>query len=224
MLNLNKVKWIVGTPCAAVIFLNPANHFIEALVHHGYTEAGMIKISMPMPESDTPVETVEVTDIPSVAEAHQEEVSFDLSTPYIGQQIGSGIVTSDQGPRTRPCPSCSAYHNGVDWADSREGGEPLYAPGKVEVACKAQRNSSGALTGAGYYAEFQHQNMLWQLMHLQKDSCVAGGHEKGWVIGRVGTTGSSTGNHLHLSLRGPNREFLKVGTGHVAAVVVKPGE
>ena len=219
---MKKIKITSGLFCCGVLFVQPFNQTVEALVHFGYSEVGGVAIAVPMLESDHPVETHEVQDIPAVAEEHH--VSFDLSKPYRGQVIGNGRITSPQGPRDRPCSTCSANHLGVDWAASREGGEPLYAPGKIEVVCKAQRNSSGRLTGAGYYAEFQFYGMTWQAMHLQKDSCVAGGHEKGWVIGRVGTTGSSTGNHLHLSLLGPNREHLLVGTGHIAALVIKPGE
>jgi murein DD-endopeptidase MepM/ murein hydrolase activator NlpD len=217
-----KIKIISGLFCCGILLVQPVNQVVEALVHFGYTEVSGVAIAMPIPESDHPIETIEVENIPAVAEYH--EVSFDLSKPYDGQKIGDGFVTSPQGWRIHPISGTRKMHHGVDWSKNGEGGTPLYAPGRIEVVCKAQRNGSGQLTGAGYYAEFQFYGMTWQLMHLQKDSCVAGGHEKGWVIGRVGTTGSSTGNHLHLSLRGPNREFLHVGTGHVAAVVIQPGD
>ena len=216
-----RIRFIVIALLIAIALpSSPMAKFSEAIVYHGYAKAGVIEVSVPpIIESDHPIDTKEIESVVSVVEEHHP--GFDLTKPVKGQKIGDGVVTSPQGERVRPCPSCSRFHHGVDWAKSTQGGEPLYAPGRIEVVCKAQRNSAGILTGAGYYAEFDFYGMTWQLMHLQHNSCIAGGHEKGWVIGRVGTTGSSTGNHLHLGLLGPNGERLLVGTGHVAAVVIQ---
>lgn len=41
---LNKVKWIVGVPSAAVIFVYPANHAMEALYWYGYTKIAGIEL------------------------------------------------------------------------------------------------------------------------------------------------------------------------------------
>lgn len=194
----------------------PTGNFFEAIRHLGYAKAGIIEISMePIIESDKELNTKEVKEVTAVAEEHHP--GFDLSKPYKGQKIGDGVITSPQGWRIHPIHGTKRYHSGPDWAKSAAGGEPLYAPGKIEVKCKYQAG------GAGHYAEFKFYGMTWQLLHLQSGSCKPGGHEKGWIIGRVGSTGGSTGPHLHLTLLGPNREYLHVGTGHVAAVVVQEG-
>ncbi len=136
----------------------PTGNFFEAIRHHGYAKAGILEISMePVLETDHPVETKEIVEVASVAEQHHP--GFDLSKPYKGQKIGDGVVTSPQGPRKSPCAGCSSYHQGVDWAKSASGGEPIYAPGKIEIVCKFQQR------GAGHYAVFKFYGMTWMVMH-----------------------------------------------------------
>jgi murein DD-endopeptidase MepM/ murein hydrolase activator NlpD len=206
--------WLIGTLVGLLItVLQPVNQVAEALVHFRYAEVGGIAIAMPgseAPESDDIPAEVE-----QVVEPHRAD--FDLTRPYKGQVIGDGRVTSTQGKRPPPCPGCSTQHRGVDWAKSREGGEPLYAPGKVEVVCKFQAN------GAGHYAQFNYQGMRWMVFHMMPNTCVPGGHERGWIIGRVGRSGNVSGVHAHIELRGPRNEELLVGTGHVHAIVVQNG-
>jgi murein DD-endopeptidase MepM/ murein hydrolase activator NlpD len=216
MLNLNKIKWIVGTPCAAVIFLNPANHVVEALVHHGYTEVGMIKVSMPV-DYDTEEPQVVVEPETIQPSSTPDQVTFDLTEPTIGMDIGGYKVTSLQGPRKSPCPGCSTQHRGLDVGTP--SGTPLFAPGKIEVTC---HYDSG---GGGYFAQFVFANMLWQSLHLKANTCVAGGHEKGWKFAETGNTGRGSGPHLHLQLRHPTeRWFIKVKKGHAEAILIQQGE
>jgi len=208
--------WLIGTLAGVlVIFLQPANQIVEALVHHGYAEVGGIAIAMP--GSSATQEQASI-DIPVAQESVElQRADFDMTRPYRGQIIGDGRVTSTQGPRRAPCAGCSTQHRGVDWANSTTGGEPLYAPGKVEVVCKFQAK------GAGHYAQFNYQGMRWMVFHMQPNTCVPGGHERGWIIGRVGRSGNVSGVHAHIELRGSRNEELFVGTGHVKAIVVQNG-
>ena len=217
---MKKLFPLATITCLLIWVVQPANQIVESLVHFGYTEFGSVAIALPVNYDDAPEESFAVEEViePEVAEGEPAWIDYDLTKPYRGQKIGDGVITSPQGPRRAPCAGCSTYHQGADWAKTATGGEPLYAPAKVEVVCKVDNSGGG-----GNYAEFSHNGMLWQLLHLQPGSCVAGGHEKGWIIGRVGGSGRVSGPHLHLQLRGPSREFLHVGTGHVAAVVIKQG-
>ena len=217
---MKKLFPLATITCLLIWMVQPANQIVESLVHFGYTEFGSVAIALPVNYDDAPEESFAVEEViePEVAEGEPAWIDYDLTTPVRGQRIGDGVVTSVQGPRRAPCAGCSTYHQGVDWAKTAAGGEPIYAPAKIEAVCKVDNSGGG-----GNYVEFFHNNMLWQILHLQPGSCVAGGHEKGWVIGRVGRSGRVSGVHAHVQLRGPRREFLKVGTGHVAAVVVQQG-
>ncbi len=211
------IPLMITTFCLSIWVAQPINKPAEALWHFRYAEFGSVAIALPQPviETDEPIETSEIEEIPEVAEFHQPE--FDLSKPYKGQHIGDGVVTSPQGMRVHPVTGVRRIHAGVDWAKSVNGGEPLYAPGKIEVVCKFQAS------GAGHYAVFKYYGMTWMAMHMQPGTCTPGGHERGWVIGRVGHSGIGTGDHVHVELRGPKNEMLHVGTGHVAAIVVQKG-
>lgn len=217
---MSKAKLVSSILSGSVILFNPANRAVEALVHHGYTEVGGVEISMPLlHETEEVVETVEVTEIANTNPnpTEPEWIDYDLTKPTKGMKVLDGTVTSPQGWRTHPVYGTRRMHNGVDWAKSKNGGEPLYAPGKIEVECLVDNG------GGGHYALFFHNQMWWQLLHLQPGSCVPGGHEKGWVIGKIGSSGIGTGPHLHLGLRHPdypkNRTFLHVGVGHLEAVL-----
>ncbi len=96
-------------------------------------------------------------------------------------------------------------YNGVDL------GAPLGTPvmasadGEIIVA-----KASGYNGGYGSYVVVQHANGSQTLYaHLSKVSTYAGATVKqGQVIGAVGSTGRSTGNHLHLEIRnGPKNPF-----------------
>lgn len=133
----------------------------------------------------------------------------------IAQQSGgsytpgsSGIVASGSGFFTHPCPGMtyqSSYfgevrsfdptpHNGNDYAAPR--GTPTYAgaAGRVLIA--------GWSDSAGNWVVIDHGNGL-VTKYMHHDSvCVSAGQyvERGQQIGYVGTTGYSTGNHLHFQV------------------------
>ena len=202
MISNHFVTWGV---CGAIVLVPSVNRQVESLVHHGYAKFGDVEILIPL-DHETATEQIVV---------EKKNPSFDLTDPFIGQVIGTHKVTSLQGPRKSPCPGCSKYHNGVDVGTTI--GIPIYAPDAIEVVCKFDGN------GGGYYAEFWYADMLWQLLHLKKDTCKSGGYEKGWKIAETGDTGNGTGPHLHLQLRAKDANgrlmFVKVKTGHLTAVL-----
>ena len=195
-----------------IVFVHPVNRFFEAIIYHGYAKAGVVEVSIPLLfETDTAQPTVEPVDVETVA----QPAGFDLTDPVKGMNIGGYPVTSLQGPRNAPCSGCSTFHNGVD--SGTPSGTPLFAPGKIEVVCKYEG-------GGGYYAEFVHADMLWQTLHLTRDTCRPGGHELGWVFARTGATGRGSGPHLHTQLRSlQDRSFIKVKKGHIEVLLVQQG-
>lgn len=104
-------------------------------------------------------------------------------------------LTSGYGMRNHPILRKRARHNGVDLAAAR--GTPVYATADGLIG-KAQRFSS-----YGNYVQIEHGGELQtRYAHLSSYTVRAGDMvEKGDLIGYVGSTGRSTGPHLHYEVR-----------------------
>jgi murein DD-endopeptidase MepM/ murein hydrolase activator NlpD len=136
--------------------------------------------------------------IPSVRPAgasSQSPVAFvntgEASTQLIYPLSSPAPTTSGFGWRTHPITGSRRFHSGVDI------GAPMGAP--VVAAGTGIVMSSGWLGGYGKAIVIQHNGVQQTLYgHLSEVFVQAGQRiEQGTVIGRVGSTGNSTGPHLH---------------------------
>ncbi len=104
-------------------------------------------------------------------------------------------VSDDYGMRTHPILGVQQFHNGVDFA--APGGTAIYAAydGKVVAATYSATMGNYIMIdhGDGLYTIYMHASALY----VSKDSVVI----RGETIAAVGSTGRSTGNHLHFSVR-----------------------
>ncbi len=104
-------------------------------------------------------------------------------------------LTSPFGMRIHPIHKVWKMHNGVDMAAAQ--GTPIYAAksGKVTVA-------SFQAGGAGYYVSINHGDGFSSIyMHMTHFIVSPGQYvTAGQVIGYVGSTGGSTGPHLHFGI------------------------
>ncbi|WP_449354674.1 peptidoglycan DD-metalloendopeptidase family protein [Virgibacillus natechei] len=116
-------------------------------------------------------------------------------------------ITSGFG--NRHCGGCSSFHGAIDIASGSIRGTPItaFADGEIVIS-KAngttfQSSSSHMGTGYGWYVEIKHENgMRTRYGHMMTKGKPAGTKVKaGDVIGKVGSTGSSTGPHLHFEVR-----------------------
>lgn len=103
--------------------------------------------------------------------------------------------TSSYGFRYDPFTGGGAMHAGVDMAGAH--GEPIYAAATGTVL---QAGRSG---GYGNLVELSHgKGIDTRYGHLSAILVKPGEHvEKGQLIGRMGSTGRSTGTHLHYEVR-----------------------
>jgi murein DD-endopeptidase MepM/ murein hydrolase activator NlpD len=113
-----------------------------------------------------------------------------LAVPIPGAPITSGF-----GPRTHPIYGDVRMHTGIDFGASY--GTPIRAAGDGVVV------SAGPLGGYGNATVIDHGNGLATLYAHQSDMSVSPGQRvsRGQVIGYVGSTGFSTGPHLHFEVR-----------------------
>jgi len=115
----------------------------------------------------------------------------DLYGPYrISSRFGLRTDPVTQKPKS--------MHNGMDFAAAT--GHPVYAAedGVVETA-RAQRDKDGNIVGAGLYIAIKHKDgNKTRYMHLSQLNVASGDRVCcGQIIGKVGSTGKSTGPHLH---------------------------
>jgi murein DD-endopeptidase MepM/ murein hydrolase activator NlpD len=108
----------------------------------------------------------------------------------------SGPITSGFGYRTDPITGATAYHAGLDIGAGC--GTPIKAAG-TGVILSAGFNSGGY----GNMTLINHGNGLSTLYGHQSSIIVSAGQSvtQGQVIGYVGSTGKSTGCHLHFEVR-----------------------
>lgn len=104
-------------------------------------------------------------------------------------------ISDDYGNRIHPTLGVNQFHNGVDMA--APGGSPILAAYNGTVVAAAYSSSMGN------YIMIDHGDNLYTIYMHASALYVSKGAEvvKGQKIAAVGTTGRSTGNHLHFSVR-----------------------
>ena len=113
---------------------------------------------------------------------------------YAWQLPVSGRITSTFGYRKAPTAGASSYHKGVDIAVNT---------GTNVLACKEGKVVTAAYSSsAGNYVAIYHGGGIYSYyMHCSQLKTSVGKHvEKGQVIARSGSTGISTGPHLHFAM------------------------
>jgi murein DD-endopeptidase MepM/ murein hydrolase activator NlpD len=114
-------------------------------------------------------------------------------------------ITSPFGIRKHPITGKISRHNGVDFVMvSGKRGEPILAPENSEVL--EARKSTAAGGGYGYYVKLRGLETGAEhiLAHMVANSLSVKSGQKikaGDVVGKMGTTGASTGVHLHWETR-----------------------
>ena len=111
----------------------------------------------------------------------------------------SYTITSLFGYREDPFTGEIAYHGGTDIA--APGGTPILAAADGTVSIANGTDSWGG--SYGYHVKIKHTDSFETLYAHCSSICVTEGQQvkQGEVIAYVGTTGSSTGNHLHFEVR-----------------------
>lgn len=114
--------------------------------------------------------------------------------------LPEGVLTSAYGMRVSPISGEELFHKGIDLAAPQ--GTPVYACKSGEVLSASTDNVYGN------FIILQHENNMQSVYaHLSKFAVSEGYVRSGTIIGYVGTTGLSTGPHLHFEIRtnGKNR-------------------
>ena len=114
----------------------------------------------------------------------------------VRKPVLAGIMRSGFGLRRHPILGYTKMHTGVDWA--APSGTPIYASGNGVV------EKAGWESGYGKYVRIRHTNG-YETAYGHMTAFARGIDEntrvrQGQVIGFVGSTGLSTGSHLHYEI------------------------
>jgi murein DD-endopeptidase MepM/ murein hydrolase activator NlpD len=127
------------------------------------------------------------------------ETVATVETPSDGGMVipVKGVLTSRFGNRFHPILKRQRLHAGVDWGAPR--GTPVVAAFAGSIV------RAGVAGGYGNLVEINHGDGIhtrYAHLHNFADGTTSGTKvDAGQLIGFVGTTGSSTGNHLHFEVR-----------------------
>ncbi len=132
-----------------------------------------------------------------------------MKTPIDGARLSSGF-----GTRKHPILGYQKAHKGVDFAASR--GTPIMAAGDGVIERSGPYGSFGNYVrirhAQGYKTAYAHMNAI------KKGVRTGARVRQGEVIGYVGSTGRSTGPHLHYEVhlkdKPVNPQSLKIATGY----------
>ncbi|KAB7738681.1 peptidoglycan DD-metalloendopeptidase family protein [Parvibaculum sedimenti] len=127
---------------------------------------------------------------------------FLMKTPVDGARISSGF-----GMRKHPILGFTKFHEGVDFAAPK--GTPIYAAGDGVVKI------AGWVNGYGNFVELSHANR-YETAYGHMSAFAKGIHpgirvHQGQVIGYVGSTGRSTGPHLHYEIHIAGKKVNPLG-------------
>lgn len=138
----------------------------------------------------------------------QSAKKFLMKTPINGARLSSGF-----GNRKHPILGYTKLHKGTDFAAPT--GTPIYAAGNGKLVAYGRNGTYGNFAkiehANGYQTAYAHMSRFAK--GVSKGSFV----RQGQVIGYVGTTGQSTGPHLHYEVyiggKPVNAMTLKLPTG-----------
>ncbi|MDB2384374.1 M23 family metallopeptidase [Endozoicomonas sp.] len=111
-----------------------------------------------------------------------------------GIPVEKGWLSSRFGRRTDPFTGKAAWHNGIDFAGKK--GTPILAMAAGVVTWAGDRSGYGLLVevnhGNSYVTRYAHSESV--------DVKVGDIVKRGQVVAKMGSTGRSTGNHVHVEV------------------------
>ena len=128
---------------------------------------------------------------------YYDETGKSAKKFLVRKPVAEGIMRSPFGIRRHPILGYTKMHTGVDWAAPT--GTPIYAAGNGVV------EKAGWESGYGKFVLIRHNNG-YETAYGHMSAFARGMDEgtrvrQGQVIGFVGSTGLSTGSHVHYEIR-----------------------
>ncbi len=178
---------------------------LESLLQAKSAELNSVKADISNKEAAIAEYDAEIKAENAAIAALEKEVAADKAALYSKYKYDGGVFTwpcpnytrisDDYGMRMHPTLGVQKMHNGIDLA--APGGSPILAAYAGTVVAAAYEGSMGNYVmishGNGLYTVYMHCSALY----VSKGQDVSAGTK----IAAVGSTGRSTGNHLHFGVR-----------------------
>jgi len=147
-----------------------------------------------------------------------DEQGKGVRKPLMRTPIDGARLSSSFGMRRHPILGYSKMHTGVDFAAPT--GTPIYAAGDGIV------RYAGRKGGYGNYVQIRHNGeFATAYAHMSRILVRNGARvHQGDVIGRVGTTGRSTGPHLHYEIIRNGQKVNPMGVRFPPATILAGAE
>jgi len=127
---------------------------------------------------------------------YYDETGKSAKKFLVRKPVNSAIMRSGFGGRRHPILGIVRMHTGVDWATAY--GTPIFAAGNGVI------EKAGPAGGYGKYVRIKHNNgyetAYGHMSAFAKGMEVGKRVRQGQVIGFVGSTGESTGPHVHYEI------------------------
>ncbi len=127
---------------------------------------------------------------------YYDEAGVSSKKFLVRKPVAQGVMTSPFGWRTHPLLHVSELHSGVDWA--APPGTPIFAAGNGDI------EEIGEKGGYGKYIRMRHANgyetAYGHLTAYARGLDVGSHVRQGQIIGFVGSSGLSTGTHVHFEI------------------------
>jgi len=196
---------LVGTTVPANAFITFADEPVGGVNGAIVSDAGPEQTVEVAADASVSALTRDAFTVTSYAEVVREKYGTRISTftpttgavrwpfPY-ATPISSGF-----GDRVAPCRGCSSHHNGVDFTPG--SGTPIYAIADGVVTAAEFSGSFGQHVYMDHVINGQKVESIYGHMIAGSSPLVVGQTVKvGDLVGLVGSTGASTGAHLHLEV------------------------
>jgi murein DD-endopeptidase MepM/ murein hydrolase activator NlpD len=127
---------------------------------------------------------------------YYDETGKSAKKFLVRKPVSEGIMRSGFGARNHPLLGYFKMHTGVDWAAPL--GTPIYASGNGTI------EKAGWESGYGKYVKIKHANgyetAYGHMTAFARSTQPGARVRQGQVIGYVGSTGLSTGPHVHYEI------------------------
>ncbi len=127
---------------------------------------------------------------------YYDETGKSAKKFLVRKPVAVGMVTSPFGWRTHPMLHVSELHSGVDWG--APFGTPIFAAGNGEI------EEIGLKGGYGKYVRIRHaggyETAYGHMTAFARGLDIGSRVRQGQIIGFVGSSGLSTGSHVHFEI------------------------
>lgn len=156
---------------------------------------------------------------PAPESSSRPPASSPARLPPAAPLPGHPKTGSPYGWRTDPISGKRTFHRGLDIPVPT--GTPVYAPFDGEVA-RVDRDGVGKGAFNGNAVLIRIDGYLWCFLHLSSVAVRSGeAVRRGQLLGKSGSTGRSTGPHLHIQVYDPSGQLVDPMTAYPAGTFTR---